>query len=117
MLLLLLAGLLLLRFAVRQLMALLFQLPPRFTRLEPFGRHPKSLHDMPPERPALRRHHKRQQRLHPLLQFQFAPLARTVAPPRNAGTSAQTAPCSAAPAAPCRETAGSPENPSRKPSG
>ena len=40
--LLLLFGLLLLRFAVRQLMALLFQLPPRFTRLEPFGRHPNT---------------------------------------------------------------------------
>lgn len=35
MLLLLLFGLLLLRFATRQLLALLFQLPPRLTRLEP----------------------------------------------------------------------------------
>ena len=36
-------GLLLLRFAARQLIALLFQLPPRFTRFEPFGCHPKFL--------------------------------------------------------------------------
>ena len=54
MLLLLFVGLLLLRFAVRQLLALLFQLPPacraslgagrpRNTRLEPFGCHPKAL--------------------------------------------------------------------------
>ncbi|HNT52006.1 MAG TPA: hypothetical protein PKH19_01290, partial [Candidatus Syntrophosphaera sp.] len=35
MLLLLLFGLLLLRFATRQLLALLFQLPPRFTRFDP----------------------------------------------------------------------------------
>ena len=38
MLLFLFVGLLLLRFAVRQLIALLFQLPPRFTRFEPDGR-------------------------------------------------------------------------------
>lgn len=37
-LLLLLSGLLLLRFDTRQFLALLFQLPPRFTRLEPFLR-------------------------------------------------------------------------------
>ena len=41
MLLLLLSGLLLLRLATRQLLALLFQLPPRFTRFEPCGRNPK----------------------------------------------------------------------------
>ena len=35
MLLLLLFGLLLFRFATRQLLALLFQLPPRFTRFDP----------------------------------------------------------------------------------
>lgn len=40
MLLLLLVGLLL-RFATRQLFALLFQLPPRFTRFEPNGRRPE----------------------------------------------------------------------------
>ena len=40
MLLLLLSGLLLLRLATRQLLALLFQLPPRFTRFEPCGRNP-----------------------------------------------------------------------------
>ena len=56
MLLFLLVGLLLLRFAARQLIALLFQLPPRFTRFEPFGCHPKSLQNLPPIRPALRRH-------------------------------------------------------------
>ena len=43
MLLFLLSGVLLLRFAARQLIALLFQLPPRFTRFEPFGCHPKFL--------------------------------------------------------------------------
>ena len=41
MLLLALFGLLLLRLADRQLLALLFQLPPRFTRFEPYGRNPK----------------------------------------------------------------------------
>ena len=85
MLLLLFVGLLLLRFAVRQLFALLFQLPPRFTRFEPFGRHPKSLQDMPPKPPALRRHYKGQQRLHPLLQNQFAPIPthkRRLIPPK-----------------------------------
>ena len=40
MLLLLLSGLLLLRLATRQLLALLFQLPPRFTRFEPYGQNP-----------------------------------------------------------------------------
>ena len=48
MLLLLFVGLLLFRYAARQLIALLFQLPPRFTRLEPFGHHPKSFHDITP---------------------------------------------------------------------
>ena len=43
MLLLLFVGLLLLRFAVRQLFALLFQLPPRFTRFEPCGQNPCGL--------------------------------------------------------------------------
>ena len=42
MLLFVLDGLLLLRFATRQLLALLFQLPPRFTRFEPDGHRPKS---------------------------------------------------------------------------
>ena len=40
MLLFLLDGVLLLRFADRRLFALLFQLPPRFTRFEPDGRRP-----------------------------------------------------------------------------
>jgi hypothetical protein len=40
-LLLLLSGLLLLRLAERQLLALLFQPPPRCTRFEPDGRNPK----------------------------------------------------------------------------
>ena len=39
-LLLLLAGSLLLRLATRQLLALLFQLPPRFTRFEPYVQNP-----------------------------------------------------------------------------
>jgi len=39
MLLLALSGLLLLRFATRQLLALLFQLPPRMTRFEPCGQN------------------------------------------------------------------------------
>ena len=45
MLLLLFDGLLLLRFAERQFWALLFQLPPRCTRLEPeaLRRHPKGV--------------------------------------------------------------------------
>ena len=73
MLLLLSFGLLLLRFAVRQLIALLFQLPPRFTRLVPFGRHPKTLQAMPPERCALGWQYEGQQCLHSLLQLQFAP--------------------------------------------
>ena len=51
MLLFLFVGLLLLRFADRQLIALLFQLPPRITRFEPFGRHPKSVLDVPPPVP------------------------------------------------------------------
>ena len=54
MLLFLFVGLLLLRFAVRQLFALLFQLPPRFTRFEPSGYHPKALQNMPPEGQAIR---------------------------------------------------------------
>ena len=37
----LLSGVLLLRFAIRQLIALLFQLPPRITRFKPDGRHPR----------------------------------------------------------------------------
>ena len=41
MLLFLLSGQLLLRFADRQFLPLLFQLPPRFTRFEPLGCHPK----------------------------------------------------------------------------
>jgi len=40
MLLLALSGLLLLRMATRQLLALLFQLPPRFTRFEPYEQNP-----------------------------------------------------------------------------
>jgi hypothetical protein len=36
-----LSGLLLLRFADRQLLALLFQLPPRFTRFEPMDGTPE----------------------------------------------------------------------------
>lgn len=36
-----LSGLLLLRLPTWQLLALLFQLPPRFTRLEPYGRKPR----------------------------------------------------------------------------
>ena len=49
MLLFVLPGLLLLRFATRQLFALLFQLPPRFTRFEPDGRRPEFPHHVPPE--------------------------------------------------------------------
>jgi hypothetical protein len=40
MLLLRLSGLLLLRYVVRQFCGLLFQLPPRMTRLSPFGTYP-----------------------------------------------------------------------------
>jgi len=88
MLLFLFVGLLLLRIADRQFLPLLFQLPPRITRFEPSGHHPKTLQDMPPKRPALRRHYEGQQCLHPLLQNQFASTGRTAAPPRNAGTCA-----------------------------
>jgi hypothetical protein len=52
MLLFLLSGLLLLRFADRQFLALsfqLFQLPPRITRFEPVGHHPKSATPAKPE--------------------------------------------------------------------
>ena len=42
MLLFLLSGLLLFRFEVRQFLALLFQLPPRFTRLESLGFRPSA---------------------------------------------------------------------------
>ena len=45
MLLLALFGLLLLRLATRQLLALLFQLPPRLTRFEPYGQNPRKLGD------------------------------------------------------------------------
>ena len=38
-------GVLLLRFDTRQFLALLFQLPPRFTRLEPLLTHSLPLHD------------------------------------------------------------------------
>ena len=41
MLLFLLSGQLLLRLATQQLLALLFQLPPRITRFEPCGQNPK----------------------------------------------------------------------------
>jgi len=74
MLLFLLAGLLLLRCAERQLFALLFQLPPRITRFEPDGGHPKSLQYVPAIGQAVRRHHEGQQCLHPPLQFRFASL-------------------------------------------
>ena len=43
-----LSGELLLRFAGRQFLPLLFQLPPRKTRFEPFGYHPKSFDHMQP---------------------------------------------------------------------
>lgn len=39
-------GVLLLRLAERQFLALLFQLPPRITRFEPDGWHPKQWHDL-----------------------------------------------------------------------
>jgi hypothetical protein len=42
-------GLLLLRFATRQLFALLFQLPPRFTRFVPDDRRPDLGHGPPAE--------------------------------------------------------------------
>ncbi len=48
-----LSGLLLLRFVTRQLIALLLQLPPRFTRFEPDGCQPKRLHHLVPEAPTV----------------------------------------------------------------
>jgi len=68
-----LSGLLLLRFADRQFLALLFQLPPRITRFEPVGHHPKSLQHVPPPGPAAGRQGERHQRLHPLLQLHVRP--------------------------------------------
>jgi len=65
-----LSGLLLLRFADRQFLALsfqLFQLPPRITRFEPVGHHPKTMQDVPPPRPTAGWQGERHQRLHPLL--------------------------------------------------
>jgi len=73
MLLFLLSGLLLLRFADRQFLALLFQLPPRITRFEPVGQHPKSMQYLPPPRLAAGWQGERHQRLHPLLQVQLRP--------------------------------------------
>ena len=73
MLLFLLDGLLLLRFADRQFLPLLFQLPPRITRFEPSGRHPKSLQYVPPKPSTLRRPHESQQRRCPLLQLGLTP--------------------------------------------
>jgi len=46
MLLLALFGLLLLRLATRQLLALLSQLPPRLTRFEPYGQYPRKIGDL-----------------------------------------------------------------------
>ena len=74
MLLFLLSGLLLLlRFAGRQFLALLFQLPPRITRSEPVGHHPKSKEHVPPPGLAAGRQGARHQRLPPLLQLQLRP--------------------------------------------
>ena len=89
----LLSGLLLLRFADRQFLALLFQLPPRITRFEPVDHHPlpapralrayahlfvarqagKSMQHVPPPGPAAGRQSERHQRLHPLLQLLLRP--------------------------------------------
>ena len=68
MLLLLLAGLLLLRFATRQWFALLFQLPPRFTRFEPDGRRPEFFHHAPPESVRTHRQDEGRERGETLLQ-------------------------------------------------
>jgi hypothetical protein len=76
MLLFLLSGLLLLRFADRQFLALsfqLFQLPPRITRFVPVGHHPKAMQHVPSPRPAAGRQGERHQRLHPLLQLHVRP--------------------------------------------
>ena len=73
MLLFLLSGLLLLRFADRQFLALLFQLPPRITRFEPIGRHPKSMQDAQAKTPALSRQREGDEGFHPLLQLALRP--------------------------------------------
>ena len=63
----------LLRFADWQFLALLFQLPPRITRFEPVGHHPKSMQHVPPPGLAVRGQGERHQPLHPLLQLQLRP--------------------------------------------
>ena len=73
MLLFLLSGLLLLRFADRQLLTLLFQLPPRITRFEPVGHHPKSMQHVSPPVLVARRRGERHQRLDPLPATEFGP--------------------------------------------
>ena len=81
-------GLLLLRCADRQLFALLFQLPPRITRFEPVGRHPKSFHDMQSPVPTAARQREGHQCLHPLLQLCFRPApfqVRSLVPAEFAG--------------------------------
>jgi len=67
MLLLVLPGLLLLRLAQRALLALLFQLPPRITRLEPVGIRPKSFDHIASEAAAATRQSKCDQSPYALL--------------------------------------------------
>ena len=66
-----LVGLLLLRFATRQLFALLFQLPPRFTRFEPDGRRPHCFHHAPTEPLRAHRQDECRERGEPLLEPRF----------------------------------------------
>ncbi len=72
-LLLALYGLLLLRLAQRVLSSLLFQLPPRMTRLEPVGLRPKSIYHAAPKSPAAARKREADQGSHALLQLEFGP--------------------------------------------
>jgi len=65
-----LSGVFLLRLADRQFSAVLFLLPPRLTRLEPFsGQNPKAFYEKPPKTKAVAILDERAQRLEVVCQF------------------------------------------------
>ncbi len=80
MLLLALSGLLLFRLAQRALLALLFQLPPRSTRLEPVGLRPKSFHDVSSKPSTAARQSKGDQSPHSSLHLEFCPRSLKMLP-------------------------------------
>jgi len=69
-------GLLLLRLADVQLLASLFQLPPRMTRFEPCGRHPRPAQDRAPESFRVGTAHESQEGFGVALQIRLTPFAR-----------------------------------------